>query len=99
MSALHLTRHAEARLRQRGMRADDLDLIVAHGTLVGDDTYVLRAEDAAREIEDCKDRIRHLERLRGRKVVVDGTAVLTCYRVHPQGWKRLRAAGRERIAG
>lgn len=95
MSALTLSGHARVRLRQRGMREADVETIVTHGTLIGDDTYVLRSDDVAREIERRKGEIARLERLRNRKVVLGGQTVVTCCHVHDAGWKRLRGRHRE----
>lgn len=95
MTALEFTRHAAARIRQRGMRDDDVAVIVAHGTQIGADTYVLRGRDAAGRIAKHKKEIARLERLRNRKVVMAGDAVVTCCRVHGRGWKRLRKSGKD----
>ena len=98
MNIIQLTAHAKERVRQRGMREGDVDVIVACGTLIGDETYVLRSNDVAREIERRKHEIARLERLRNRKVVViDGTAV-TCCRVHKRGWRELRDDARRRAS-
>ena len=96
MSAIQLTANVKKRVRQRGMREGDVDVIVACGTLIGGETYVLRSNDVAREIERRKHEIARLERLRNRRVVVvDGTAV-TCCRVHKRGWRELRNPARRR---
>lgn len=39
MSMLALSRHAETRMRQRGMRLSDLDLILCFGSVIGGDSY------------------------------------------------------------
>lgn len=49
MTELSLTRHAEARMRQRGYKDDDVDLVFRVGTRVADDAFLLTDKDAARE--------------------------------------------------
>ena len=52
-----LSRHAKTRMKQRGMRPCDLELVWLHGSAIGDDgreVYFLRRKDAQREI-DCLD--------------------------------------------
>ncbi|WP_176082969.1 hypothetical protein [Martelella sp. HB161492] len=97
MIALELTRHAATRIRQRGMREDDVGVIVAHGTQIGADTYVLRGQDVAGQIAKYKKEIARLERLRDHKVVLAGDAVVTCCLVHERGRRRLRNSGKERV--
>ena len=58
MSFLHLSDHADGRLRQRGVRASDVALVVTHGTPVSDG-YLLRARDVA-AARPCKVRRRRL---------------------------------------
>ena len=84
-----LTRHAEARIRQRGLRESDLALIVAAGTPVDGDGLLLLAQDVEREIRRRKQEIGTLERLRGCRVVLAGEAVVTVYRPSRKTEKRL----------
>ena len=98
MSAIQFTAHAKERIRQRGMREGDIEVIVACGTLIGDETYMLRSNDVAREIERHKHEIARLERLRNRKVVVVDGAAVTCCHVHKRGWGKLRDAARRRAS-
>jgi hypothetical protein len=84
-----LTRHAEARIRQRGLRESDLALIVAAGTPVDGDSLLLLAQDVEREIRRRKHEIGTLERLRGCRVVLAGEAAVTVYRPSRKTEKRL----------
>jgi len=93
MHDLPLTRHAEARMRQRGFRDDDIGLVLSVATQVADDAFLLTAKDAAREIARRRREIQHLERLRGTKLIVEDGEVVTLY--HSDG-KPSRAAGRKR---
>lgn len=83
-----LTHHAETRMRQRGLRDDDLNLLLAVASQIAPDAYLLTEKDAAREIAARKMEIARLERLRGSKVVVEGGSVITFYRPGREGLKR-----------
>ena len=50
MKNLTYTNHAEARMRQRGIRESDVDLVMDCGALIGKNTYFLRRKDVDREI-------------------------------------------------
>ena len=79
MLDLELTRHGEARMRQRGYRDADVALVLNAATMVADDAYILTNQDAAREIARRKREIQLLERLRGSKIIVKGTTLVTLY--------------------
>jgi hypothetical protein len=87
-----LTHHAEVRMRQRGFRKPDVDLVLSVATRVADDTFFLTDQDAAREIQRRKREIQQLERLRGSKIIVEADAVITLYHAAP---KLHRASGRK----
>lgn len=84
-----LSRHAETRAQQRGIRESDIPVIVAAGTLVDDDSLFLLARDVDREIRRRKQEISALERLRGCRVVIAGETVVTVYRPSRRTEKRL----------
>jgi hypothetical protein len=93
MLDLRLTDHAETRMRQRGFRKADVDLVLRVATRVADDAFFLTDKDAAREIERRRREIQQLERLRGSKLVVEGGALVTLYHTDP---KPTRSGGRMR---
>ena len=67
MSMLALSRHAETRMRQRGMRPSDLDLILRCGSVIGGDihdVYFLKNKDVQREIDRLSGEIRPQKRSR-----------------------------------
>ena len=67
MSMLVLSRHAETRMRQRGMRPSDLDLILRFGSVIGGDihdVYFLKNKDVQREIDRLNGEIRRQKRSR-----------------------------------
>lgn len=94
MTELSLTHHAQARMRQRGFREEDADLVFRVGTRVADDAFLLTDKDAARAIRKRKQEIQQLERLRGSKVIVEGETLITLYhtarryrRGHRNSWR------------
>jgi len=84
-----LSRHAEARAQQRGIRESDIPVIVAAGTPVDDDSVFLLSRDVDREIQRRKREICALERLRGCRVVVEGQMVVTIYRPSSKTEKKI----------
>ena len=88
------TRHGEMRMRQRGMRNGDVALILACGTQLDDETWLLRERDAEHAIEARKREIQKLERLRNRKIVMRDRHVVTVYPSRPADQKRALRRGR-----
>lgn len=80
MFDLRITRHAECRMRQRGFKAIDVELIMSSSTQVAEDAFFLTNEDVAREIVKRKTEIQQLERLRGSKAIVAEGKLITIYR-------------------
>ena len=94
MTSLELSRHAEARMRQRGLRDADLSLVMEVASPVGADVWLLTDEDVAREVNRLRRRLQRVERLRGTKIVVSGDAVVTAYRSTPKDQRRTLRRGR-----
>ncbi|HJO24557.1 MAG: hypothetical protein QF890_10130 [Myxococcota bacterium] len=82
MSELQLTAHALSRLRQRGHRERDLDLVADFGTAT-DGAIVLTRNDVARAVAECRRLIGNLERLSGTAVFTAGPRVKTVFRPTP----------------
>ena len=77
MNALVLSRHAETRMRQRGMRPRDLELVWRHGSAIGGgdrEVYFLKHKDAQREIDRLSGEIRRQARSRGLTARMDQRA-------------------------
>ena len=89
-----LTRHAEVRMRQRGLRNDDIRLLLTAASQISRDVYLLTERDTAREIAKCKRKIQSLERLNGCKVVVEQGCVVTCYHTGKETRKKTIRYGR-----
>ncbi len=104
---LNVTKHAEARMSQRGVRNKDVALVYQHGTQIGPSEWFMKRSDAAREIRQLegdlgsgnqralKRKVQRLERLRkGLQVVVQGDAMRTCYWPSTARQRRVRRRGR-----
>lgn len=74
-----MTRHAEARIRQRGIRNADLSFVLSAASQIAPDAFLLTDQDAAREIAQRKREIQIIERLKGCKVVVADGTIITSY--------------------
>ena len=96
MTDLSLTRHAERRMRQRGLRDNDLLHLLGAATPVGDDAWLVTNADVTREIARCKREIEQLQRLRGCKIVISCGVVVTIYHASPAERRRSLRQGRER---
>ena len=94
MIALGYTRHAEMRMQQRGIRKNDIALILACATQIDDETWILRNRDVSRQIESRKREIRALERLANRKIVVREGCVIIAYSSRCPDQKRTLRRGR-----
>lgn len=94
MTELSLTHHAETRMRQRGYKDEDVDLVFRVGTRVADDAFLLTDKDAARAIRKRKQEIQQLERLRGSQVIVEGETLITLYHTTMRPRRRNRKSWR-----
>jgi len=73
-----LTKHAEIRLQQRGMKPSDIDLIVEYGSSMRDG-YFLRKKDVQSVVSSLRKKIQRLEKLTDHAVITVGENVLTTY--------------------
>lgn len=93
MSTLILSRHAETRMRQRGMRSSDLGFILRCGSEIGGDThdiYFLKRKDAQREIGRLQGVIRRLKHQRGFASCTDREREIRRLKLHIHTLERLR---------
>ena len=88
---LALTDHAGERLRQRGYRESDIELVVGCGTQLAD-TIVLTNRDVDREIKALRRQMTRLERLRGTAAIVREGAVVTVFRMTREQIRARRAS-------
>ena len=95
MTALSLTEHAVVRLSQRGLGADDIDLIMLLGS-EAPDGYLVRDHDCAALEATLKRLLDKVQRLKGKRVVVKGEHLVTAYHATAKEQRRLRRRAFER---
>lgn len=96
MGAVELSKHAAERVRQRGYRERDIDLVLEHGQPVPNGV-LLTARDVAHAEAELKQKLARLERLKGTFVAVKDETVLSVYR--PGNVRRIRAGMRKVRSG
>ena len=96
MTDIAYTRHAETRMQQRGIRSGDITLILTCATQIDDETWLVRKQDAKREIDFRKREIQALERLTSKKLVVRDGRVITIYPSRRENRKRALRRGRQK---
>ncbi len=74
-----VTKHGQARMRQRGLRKTDPELILEYGTEIGQDRIMLRERDVDKAIQSRKREIAVLERLKNKVVVISDGRLVTAY--------------------
>ena len=79
MTDLTITRHGEIRMSKRGIRETDVKVLQIHGTKIGQDRIMLKKRDAAKAIQALKKQIAHIERLKGKVIVVANGHLITAY--------------------
>jgi len=91
MGALSITNHALTRMAQRGIRSNDLDLILAVATEV-DDGLLVRRKDVLLIERQVKALLKRLHRLEGKRLVVSDGHLVTAYHASaPQQSRLLKA--------
>ncbi len=78
LTSTHFSTHAIVRMAQRGFRDSDADWIVAIGTEV-EGGYLVRKKDVQELTRQLKHMQQILDRLAGKRLVVDGGTVVTGY--------------------
>jgi hypothetical protein len=85
---INVTSHAAKRMAQRAIRIDDLQLAIRIGTEVEGGFIVLK-KDAELAVRDLKHQIIQIERLIGKRLVMDGSAIVTAYHAGNKKERRL----------
>ena len=88
MSGFRVSRHADGRMQQRGIRQRDFDLVLVWGTSVDDDVILLRKKDVDDAIKHGERDIDGLRRACGTWAVYRNSNVVTCYRATQRQTKR-----------
>jgi hypothetical protein len=89
-----LTSHAATRSQQRSLRLNDLDAVLAQGTLLRDGSVFLSEKDVDAAIASRTREIRQLERLKNTRVVLAADRIVTVYKATAKTQRRLVRADR-----
>jgi hypothetical protein len=87
MSKLRLTRHATARIQQRGMKLSDADIIREYGVVI-DDGILMTTSAIADASAHLRKTLARLEKLSGRLLITDGEWVITGFKATPRQIRR-----------
>ena len=79
MTGIAITRHDEARMRQRGTREADLVLVLSYGTEIDRDRIMLKGRNVKKVIGDLKRKIDAPQKLKGKIFVISGGCLVTAY--------------------
>jgi len=90
-----LTKHAQARVSQRGLRSIDMELLLLIGTPV-DDGYLATAKNCEAVEKQCKYLLERIHRLRGKRLVMAEGRVVTAYKAERRRVKQLLRTAHER---
>ncbi len=90
MADIKFTKHGSVRCQQRGFKTGDISIIAQCGTMIGDDQVFLSNKDADREIRILRQKIKKIDHLRNRKVVIVENSLVTCHPCNSSEIKRLK---------
>jgi hypothetical protein len=85
-----LSFHAQGRLRQRGIKNGDLEVVRSFGEPVADG-YLMSDKAIEHRKHELQRQLQQLERLRGLALIEASDCVVTIYRADNNRVKRLRA--------
>jgi uncharacterized protein YccT (UPF0319 family) len=88
MTGFILTRHATTRIAQRGVSLSDIELICLIGTEV-EGGYFVRDQDFQEIEKVLKNLLHRLERIVGKRAVIDAGQVVTVYHTSNAHQRRL----------
>ena len=88
MNTLMLTGHATIRMAQRGIDSKDAELIALVGTEV-EGGYLVRNKDYQELERQLKGLLQRLRRVTGKRLIVDGSRVVTAYHASVRQKRRL----------
>lgn len=88
MGELSISRHAETRMAQRGIRQSDLDLILELGSEV-EGGLIVREKDFRQFERKLRGEIERASRLVGKRLVLGGDHMVTAYHASRSDTKRL----------
>lgn len=88
MRAFELTKHAKKRMRLRGLSVSDINCILENGVEIKD-SICMTDRYCRCLIDTYKNKIKMIERLRGKAVIVDGKAVITTFHMNKYKFKSI----------
>ena len=71
IDTFHMTRHAEERASQRGLRPDDIERLIKHGVEVNGDGYLMTNDACKSAVADINHKIVKLQNMCGKLDGVD----------------------------
>jgi hypothetical protein len=95
MNSIFLTRHAEQRTSQRGFLRSGIETIFHHGEMISDQEVLMTDREINARIMELKNEIQSLDKLRNRKLVVDGSTIITSYCLTKKAKRKCRIRMRE----
>lgn len=88
MLKIELSRHAQARMRQRGLRNEDILFVCEHGTDTGRG-ILLTTDDVANLEAEARHTLALAQRLKNVLVVINASTVKTAFRTSPSQQSRM----------
>lgn len=76
---MQISKHAEQRFSQRGIRHKDLEICLAIGEYLGEKEFFISNKAADQAIREHKKRIKSIERVRNKKFVITDDHWVTAY--------------------
>jgi hypothetical protein len=95
MNTLALTGHAAMRMAQRNIKMKDAELIMLIGTEV-DDGFLVRAKDGLELEKLLFNLLKHIKRVRGKRLVTASGRIVTAYHSSESDQRRLLRNAKER---
>lgn len=92
---MRITKHADKRFAQRGIKVQDLELCMAIGEFIGDEEIFVSNKAADDAIRKCKKVMNAIERLRNKKFVVAEDHWVTGYCPRKGNLRKMIRDGRE----
>jgi len=94
---LKITQHAQQRQSQRGFSRSNLALIYLFGETISDQEVFMTNREIDILTQELKSQLQKLDKLRNRKLVVDGSTVITGYCLNKRAKRRCRMRMRSAV--
>lgn len=92
MTSFKITPHAEFRMSQRGIRNEDIELVLTCGTQIGPAEWLMKHTDAKREIDDLRNKVNWVQHMKKLRVFTgnDANLEISAFKHDIQQFERLR---------